>query len=109
MRTPAAVPSARAELRNPSGTAIPSSLIDGTLATTRSEYESIVRPPILTNAFGSLLPSLTPLPAATIIADTFISSHHSLGYGVPVRQKDVVGCSHKIEEQQATLGSLGSI
>src|SRR5258708_20869854 len=96
MRTPAAVPSARAELRNPSGTAIPSSLIDEILATTRSEYESIVRPPILTNAFGSLLPSLTPLPAATIIADAFNFSHRRLRRNPQLRRSlpdlRVLGC-----------------
>jgi hypothetical protein len=37
--------------------------------TATSEYDSIVRPPIFTNALGASDPSRTPLPAATITTD----------------------------------------
>ena len=67
--SPAAAASARAALSNPSGTVITTSPIELTCATAPSEYESIARPPTLTNALGTPDPSRTPLPAATMIAE----------------------------------------
>ena len=40
-----------------------------------------------TNAFGSLLPSLTPLPAATMIADAFTSPHRRSRRNLRLRQR----------------------
>src|SRR5271166_1137692 len=70
MPSPAAATSARAAFSNPSGTVSISSPKELTCATAASEYESIVRPAILTNALGASDPSRTPPPAATMIAET---------------------------------------
>src|SRR5208337_969737 len=53
----------------PSGTVITTSPIALTCPTAASEYDSIVRPPIFTNALGAPDPSRVPIPAATMIAE----------------------------------------